>query len=211
MGWNYMISIAIADDHGLFAEGVRNALHTQPDFDVKLVTKSGDELLRGLGEAPVDVALVDYEMPGGGAALVGALPPATRSIVVTMYPEAADSLTEAGAALVLSKSVPLSTLAAAIRAVHAGADVDEEHLESTLAEYSQPKLDPGAEALTDREVEVLRMLARGVSSTEDLAQALFISQKTVKNHLASIFQKLAVSDRTQAAIEAIRLGIAEPR
>jgi two-component system response regulator DegU len=72
-------------------------------------------------------------------------------------------------------------------------------------------LDPGAAALTEREREILQLLAKGVSSTEDLADRLFISQKTVKNHLASIFQKLSVADRTQAAIEAIRLGIARPK
>ena len=77
--------------------------------------------------------------------------------------------------------------------------------------YRRPTLDPGAAALTDRETEILSLLAKGVSSTEDLADRLFISQKTVKNHLASIFSKLSVADRTQAAIEAIRLGIAKPK
>jgi DNA-binding CsgD family transcriptional regulator len=72
--------------------------------------------------------------------------------------------------------------------------------------YAEPELDPGAASLTDREKEILHHLARGVSATDELAEILFISQKTVKNHLASIFQKLAVSDRTQAAIEAIRWG-----
>ena len=68
----------------------------------------------------------------------------------------------------------------------------------------------GAASLTEREKEILQLLAVGVSATDELAERLYISQKTVKNHLASIFQKLAVSDRTQAAIEAIRLGIARP-
>jgi two-component system response regulator DegU len=83
--------------------------------------------------------------------------------------------------------------------------------EADLTAYRNPALDPGAAALTEREREILQLLAKGVSSTEDLADRLFISQKTVKNHLASIFQKLSVADRTQAAIEAIRLGIARPK
>ncbi len=82
---------------------------------------------------------------------------------------------------------------------------------AALRSNSQPVLDEGAASLTEREKEILTLLAKGVSSTEDLAERLFISQKTVKNHLASIFTKLAVSDRTQAAIEAIRLGLTKPK
>lgn len=207
-----MISIAIADDHALFAEGLRNALQTQPDFLVKIMVASGQALLDELENEPVDVALVDYEMPGGGADLIRALPTTSRKVVVTMYPEAWSELLDAGADLVLSKSTPLLTLGAAIRAVHAGVDVPQgPERDSILESFIQPQLDPGARSLTERETQLLQVLASGVSSTEELAEALFISQKTVKNHLASIFSKLAVSDRTQAAIEAIRLGIANPR
>jgi two-component system response regulator DegU len=109
-----------------------------------------------------------------------------------------------------SKGAPLSDLAAAIRAVAAGEDLYTTGNE-VLERFRRPVLDPGAAALTDREIEILQLLARGVSSTEDLADRLFISQKTVKNHLASVFQKLSVADRTQAAIEAIRLGLARPK
>ena len=106
------------------------------------------------------------------------------------------------------------TLAAAIRAVADGENLieyDDEKRDETLERYMSAKLDPGAEALTPREVELLQLLANGVSATDELADRLYISQKTVKNHLASIFQKLAVADRTQAAIEAIRLGFSNPK
>jgi DNA-binding NarL/FixJ family response regulator len=86
----------------------------------------------------------------------------------------------------------------------------DEERDEVLETYREAELDPGAAALTAREREILQLLAAGVSATDELADRLYISQKTVKNHLASIFQKLAVSDRTQAAIEAIRLGIARP-
>jgi DNA-binding NarL/FixJ family response regulator len=115
-----------------------------------------------------------------------------------------------GAKGLLSKGTSLTDLAAGIRAVNAGEilfEISNDHLRS----FARPTLDPGAAALTEREKEILQLLAKGVSSTEDLADRLFISQKTVKNHLASIFQKLSVADRTQAAIEAIRLGIAKPK
>jgi len=120
----------------------------------------------------------------------------------------------AGAMGFFSKGVPLATLAAAIRAVADGEmliEYDEETHDEVLARYMSAKLDPGAQALTPREVELLQLLASGVSATDELAERLYISQKTVKNHLASIFQKLAVADRTQAAIEAIRLGLANPQ
>jgi DNA-binding NarL/FixJ family response regulator len=207
-----MIRIAIADDHALFAEGVRDALHTQPDLVVKIVESNGIALQEAMTESAVDVALVDFEMPGGGLDLIRSLSGKCKVIVVTMYPEGAAGGPEAGAAGILTKSTPLLTLAAAIRAVNAGIDLpDGDDLAVLVARYSKPVLDPGAESLTEREIELLQVLARGISSTEELAETLYISQKTVKNHLASIFSKLAVSDRTQAAIEAIRLGIASPR
>ena len=120
---------------------------------------------------------------------------------------------KAGAKGFFSKGVPLNTLAAAVRAVADGKaliDLEDHERDEVLDEYSEAQLDPGAASLTEREKEILRLLAVGVSATDELADRLYISPKTVKNHLASIFQKLAVSDRTQAAIEAIRLGIARP-
>ena len=120
---------------------------------------------------------------------------------------------KAGAKGFFSKGVPLNTLAAAVRAVADGKvliDLEDHERDKVLDEYSEARLDPGAASLTEREKEILRLLAVGVSATDELADRLYISPKTVKNHLASIFQKLAVSDRTQAAIEAIRLGIARP-
>jgi DNA-binding NarL/FixJ family response regulator len=114
----------------------------------------------------------------------------------------------AGAAGFMSKSTPLPDLAAAIRAVWDGKDLMADNsLGDTLDEYRQPHLDEGAAALTKREREVLKLLASGVSSTDDLAAELFISNKTVKNHLASIYDKLAITDRAQAVVEAIRLGL----
>ena len=98
--------------------------------------------------------------------------------------------------------------AAAIRAVWDGQNLlDDDALDQTLDRYRQPHLDEGAAALTDREREVLKLLASGVSSTPDLANELFISPQTVKNHLASIYDKLAIVDRAQAVVEAIRLGL----
>ena len=73
--------------------------------------------------------------------------------------------------------------------------------------FSSPTLSSRAEAITDREKDVLKCLVAGISGTEDIADELYISQKTVKNHLASIYLKLGVNDRTQAAVEAMKLGL----
>jgi len=208
-----MIRVTIADDHTLFADGLSEALTALPDIRVVGVAASGQELLEKLKAQPADVVLVDLEMPGlDGLGALNQMPAGSKAIVVSMHdnPERRLSARKAGALGMFSKGAPLSDLAAAIRAVAAGEDLYEAG-NDVLERFRRPVLDPGAAALTDREIEILQLLARGVSSTEDLADRLFISQKTVKNHLASVFQKLSVADRTQAAIEAIKLGLARPK
>jgi DNA-binding NarL/FixJ family response regulator len=210
------IRVAIADDHQLFVEGLRGALDTMPDLRVVVIAGSTDELISQLRTQPAEVALVDLEMPGGGLEAIRRLgSTSTPSIVVSMHvtPHSIEEARAAGAAAVFTKSAPLGDLAAAVRAVASGhrlIDLDGTALAAELERYGRPALDPGAASLTHREVELLTLLAQGVSATDELAERLFISQKTVKNHLASIFQKLAVADRTQAAVEAIRLGLGNP-
>lgn len=211
-----MIRVMIADDHQLFAEGLSQALNLLPDAHVVGVVDSGPALERALNGQPAEVAIVDIEMPGGdGIDAIAGIGRRTRAIVVSMHAsdEQRQRAVRAGARGFFSKGVPLATLAAAIRAVAEGEDLislDDAKRDEVLDHYGEARLDPGAASLTDREREILQLLAVGVSATDELAGRLYISQKTVKNHLASIFQKLAVSDRTQAAIEAIRLGIARP-
>ncbi len=212
-----MIRVMIADDHQLFAEGLSRALDGIPDTRVVGVVDSGSALGEALENQPAEVCIVDIEMPGGdGIEAIAGLDSRFRSIVVSMHAseEQKARAKDAGAMGFFSKGVPLATLAAAIRAVAGGEvliDYDDAARDEVLGRYMSAKLDPGAEALTPREVELLQLLASGVSATDELAERLYISQKTVKNHLASIFQKLAVADRTQAAIEAIRLGFANPQ
>lgn len=211
-----MIRVMIADDHKLFAEGLSQALDSLPDARVVGVVGSGPALDEALMNQPAEVSIVDIEMPGGdGIDTISELGRRTQAIVVSMHAsdEQRARAKKAGAKGFFSKGVPLNTLAAAVRAVADGKaliDLEDHERDEVLDEYSEAQLDPGAASLTEREKEILRLLAVGVSATDELADRLYISPKTVKNHLASIFQKLAVSDRTQAAIEAIRLGIARP-
>lgn len=209
-----MIRVWIADDHTLFAQGLSRALDAVPDIRVVGVAATASELLDGITNQPAEVVITDLEMPGGGGAAVLKSLTATPSIVVSMHADNAqrEAAAKLGAAGFFSKSAPLSTISAAVRAVANGERLNATEVAETdeiLAQYSLPELDPGAASLTEREREILTHLAKGVSATDELAEILFISQKTVKNHLASIFQKLAVSDRTQAAVEAIRLGLAD--
>ncbi|MGA7272038.1 MAG: response regulator transcription factor [Acidimicrobiia bacterium] len=207
-----MIRVWIADDHTLFAQGLRRGLEALPDIRVVGLAATGTELLEGIKTQPAEVCIADLEMPGGGGAAILKGIHDTPVIIVSMHADETErkAAATAGAAGFFSKSAPLSVIASAIRAVAAGERLDildQTANDPVLEQYSEPELDPGAASLTDREREILAHLARGVSATDELAEMLFISQKTVKNHLASIFQKLAVSDRTQAAVEAIRLGL----
>lgn len=211
-----MIRVMIADDHKLFAEGLSQALNSLPDARVVGVVDSGPALEEALDSQPAEVSIVDIEMPGGdGIDTIAAFGRQSKAIVVSMHAddEQRERAVKAGARGFFSKGVPLTTLAAAVRAVADGQnllDLNDEERDELLETYREAQLDPGAASLTAREREILQLLAAGVSATDELSDRLYISPKTVKNHLASIFQKLAVSDRTQAAIEAIRLGIAKP-
>ncbi len=207
-----MIEVIVADDHTLFAEGISQALAALPDLRVVGTATTGSELIELAGSIRSDVLLIDLEMPDiSGIEALQQIGDAVPAIIVTMHATAPrrKQAGEAGARGFLSKSAPLPDLAAAVRAVAAGEDLlegDPTTLREILERYDRPTLDPGAEALTPREREILRLLGEGISLTEELAERLFISPKTVKNHLASIYEKLGINDRTQAAVEAIRLG-----
>jgi DNA-binding NarL/FixJ family response regulator len=212
-----MIRVLIADDHQMFADGLSGALDSVPDIEVVGVLDDGTGVAAAVEEMVPHVVLVDLEMPKmGGIDAIRSISGDTPVIVVTMHAGADQQreAVEAGAVGFLPKSAPLVDLAAAIRAAAAGVSLEwssDAERDTVLAAHRTPKLDPGAQSLTAREVELLTLLGQGVSSTEELADRLFISQKTVKNHLASIFSKLSISDRTQAAVEAIRLGFSKPK
>ncbi len=210
-----VISVVIADDHRLLLEGLAQALEAVPDLRVAGTAENGEELLRLVDEVGPDVLLVDLEMPVlGGLDALARLADPPPAVMVTMY--AGDDerrrAADAGAVGFLSKSTPLPVLAAAVRAAAAGeVFIAEGTADAVLERHREAVLDSGAASLTKREREVLGLLASGITSTDELADLLYISQKTVKNHLANIYEKLAVVDRAQAAVEAIRLGIrAEP-
>jgi len=206
---NTVIRVVIADDHQLMLDGLSQALDSLPDISVVGTAVDGVDLERVVKATRPDVLLVDVEMKTmSGLAAIRKIEDLPPTLVVTMHTadDYGNSAIEAGAKGFLSKGLPLPALAAAIRAANTGYGsfiVDE----TDLSEFRAPTLSVRAEAITERERDVLRCLVQGISSTEDIADELYISQKTVKNHLASIYEKLGVNDRAQAVVEAIKLGL----
>ncbi|HHC08104.1 MAG TPA: response regulator transcription factor [Actinobacteria bacterium] len=205
------IRVVIADDHHLLLDGLRRALGGLPDIEVVGTVSDGGRVAEVVERLRPDVLLLDIEMPGkSGLAALRELSEPPPTVVVTMHAdeEHRRRAREAGASCFLSKAAPLDDLAAAVRAARAGVRViDADDPVAALDAHREARLGGDADTLTAREREVLRLLARGISGTAEIAEELYISQKTVKNHLASIFEKLHVSDRAQAAVEAIRLGL----
>lgn len=202
------IRVVVADDHPVVREGLRAMLDAEPDVDVVGEAGSGEEAVRLAADLRPDVVLMDLRMPGvdGVSAtdrIVGAR--LARVLVVTTYDTDSDILraVEAGATGYLLKDTPRRQLADAVRAAARG--------ETVLASPVAAKLvtrvrGPVPEALTPREVEVLRQVARGLSNAE-VGRALLISEATVKTHLIRVFDKLGVGDRTAAVTVAMSRGI----
>jgi DNA-binding NarL/FixJ family response regulator len=205
------IRVVIADDHQLMLDGLRTALDSLPDIEVVGTVTDGSMLSDSVAGLSPDVLLVDVEMPGvSGIAAIKSIDPLPPTLVVTMH--TADdyerAAAEAGAVGFLSKGLPLPDLAAAIRAAFDNQILlGAPDLDAVLEQYRTPQLSRRAETVTSRERDVLRCLVQGISSTDDIADELYISQKTVKNHLASIYEKLGVNDRAQAVVEAMKLGL----
>lgn len=203
------IRILVVDDHPVVRAGIRGMLNSQQDMTVIGETGDGKSGLAMVKQHRPDVVLLDLRMPEyGGLWLIENMKSdniPSRVLVLTTYDTDAEVFRaiEAGATGYLLKDCPRETLFAAIRAAAAG--------ESTLAPKVAAKLmakvrASGAEALSLREIEVLRKVARGTTNRE-IARQLRISEATVKTHLIHIYGKLGVSDRTSAVTRALELGI----
>lgn len=216
-----MIRIVLVDDHPVVREGIRAMLGAEDDFEVVGQASDGAEAVRVVTELRPDLVLMDLRMPGvdgveATRSILAALP-GTRVIVLTTYETDSDILraVEAGAAGYLLKDIAPQQLTAAVRAAARGETVLAPSAASTLmAQFSSgaagTRSGPGTPVpqLSDREVEVLRLVAVG-STNAEIGRQLYISETTVKTYLARAFEKLGVSDRTVAAVKAVELGLIE--
>jgi DNA-binding NarL/FixJ family response regulator len=213
------IRVVIADDHPVVREGLRSFLASRPGLDVVGEAADADGLVDAAERLQPDVALVDLMMPGGGIEAIHRLqslaaPP--RALVLTSFvgDDQVIPALRAGAVGYLLKDVDPADLEAAIRTVHAGGALLSPSMAArVIDEVRTPR--PAASAddlldrLTPREREVLAALAQGHTNRE-IAAELYVSEKTVKTHVSSVLAKLRVADRTQAALYAVRHGLADP-
>jgi DNA-binding NarL/FixJ family response regulator len=200
------IRVLCVDDHPLLREGISAIINSQPDMSLVGEAANGNEAIQKFREHQPDVTLMDLRLPdmSGIDALIAIRAdfPEARVVMLTTFEgdvEIQRSL-EAGARGYLLKSMPPKELVEGIRQVHAGKKRVPAELAAQLAEHM------GEEALTEREVQVLRHIAGG-NRNRDIAERLFISEETVKVHIKHIMEKLGAADRTQAVAIAVRRGI----
>ena len=208
------IKIIIADDHPVVREGLSAMLAREEDILVVAEAKDGREAVKMASKHSPDIVLMDLRMPEmDGVEAIRHLKeqnPEIQVIILTTYDDDEDIFRgiEAGARAYLLKDAPREELFKAIRAVSRGESLIDPSITGRvldrLTKLSQQVQTP--EILSDRELEVLTLIARGTSNKE-IADTLTISESTVKTHIQSIFHKLEVNDRTEAVTEALKRGI----
>ncbi|CAM3757211.1 response regulator [Streptomyces albus] len=205
------IRVLLVDDHQVVRRGLRTFLEVQDDIEVVGEAADGDEGVARAEELRPDVVLMDVKMPGTDGVeslrLLRERGNQARVLIVTSFTEQRTVVPalRAGAAGYVYKDVDPDALAGAIRSVHAGHVLLQPEVAGALLSDDQGGAGRGP-ALTEREREVLGLIADGRSNRE-IARALVLSEKTVKTHVSNILMKLDVADRTQAALWAVRHGL----
>jgi DNA-binding NarL/FixJ family response regulator len=203
------IRLLIADDHSLLRDGLKKILALQQDIEVLADAADGREALRLAVQLRPDIVLMDINMPQlngiEATRLITANCPEARVIALTIHDEEeyVHELIRAGVSAYLLKDIDAGSLVETIRAVFRGEAVFHPKVTRKLLDEVQRQGSQETERLSQRETEVLTLLACGRSNRE-IAHELFISEKTVKFHITNIFRKIGVSDRTQAALYAVK-------
>jgi two-component system NarL family response regulator len=208
------IRVLICDDHALFRRGLIMVLESEEGIEVVAEAEDGEEAIRRAEEAAPDVVLMDVRMPRmSGIEATRAISeavPAAKILMLTVSDEEEDlyEAVKAGATGYLLKEISIEEVANAIRAVVTGQSLISPSMASkllsefnNLAKQAQQKVI--APKLTDRELQVLKLVAQGMSNRE-AAETLFISENTVKNHVRNILEKLHLHSRMEAVVYAVR-------
>src|SRR5215470_13978692 len=217
------IRTLIVDDHALFRRGLEIVLVTEPDIEVVGEAGDGAEAVEKASTSLPDVVLMDVRMPrSSGIEVCRAIKdvaPSARIIILTMSDEEDDlfEAIKAGASGYLLKDIPLDEVAEAVRSVHGGQSLISPSMAGKLLtefaalarrENTEPPQQVPAPKLTDREMQVLKLVARGLNN-RDIAKELFISDNTVKNHVRNILEKLQIHSRMEAVMVAVREKLIE--
>ena len=212
------IKVLIVDDHAVLRQALKMLLENQPEVDVVGDASNGREALEACERLHPDVVLMDMVMPGlnglEATRQIRRRLPKVKVLILTGYMEDEQILAalRAGASGYVVKKSDVEELLLGIQTVHRGntyfssAISEGDAVQDYLWQAKKPESKTGYDLLTSREREVLQLIADGCS-TPEVAAKLYISQKTVKNHLASIYEKLNARDRTQAVLIGMRMGI----
>jgi two-component system NarL family response regulator len=215
------IRVLVVDDHALFRRGLEMVLAQESDIDVVGEAADGAEAVELARELTPDVVLMDVRMPrrGGIEACTGIkdVTPTTKIVMLTISDEEADlyDAIKAGASGYLLKEISIDEVASAIRAVHGGQSLISPSMASkllnefaTLIKRGDERQHVPAPRLTERELEVLKLVAKGLNN-RTIAEQLFISENTVKNHVRNILEKLQLHSRMEAVVYAVREKLLE--
>ena len=215
------LRVLVCDDHALFRRGLQMVLEQEPDLELVGEASDGVEAVQKAQELMPDVVLMDVRMPRrSGIEAAGDIKdmlPHVKILMLTISDEEADlyEAIKAGASGYLLKEIPIDEVAEAIRSVWAGQSRISPSMASKLltefaamSKASSEKPQVPAPRLTDREMEVLKLVAQGLNN-RDIAKRLFISENTVKNHIRNILEKLHLHSRMEAVVYAVREKLLE--
>jgi DNA-binding NarL/FixJ family response regulator len=216
-----LIRVVIADDHALFRRGLEMVLGSEPDIKVVAEANDGRQAVDAAVEHMPDLVLMDVRMPSStgidATKLIKDHAPHIKILMLTISDEEEDlyEAIKAGASGYLLKEISIDEVADAIRKVHAGQSLISPSMASKLltefaamARKDEEKQQMPAPRLTDREMEVLTLVAQGLNN-RDIARKLFISENTVKNHVRNILEKLHLHSRMEAVVYAVREKLLE--
>jgi two-component system NarL family response regulator len=215
------IRVLVVDDHAVFRRGLQMVLEQEPDIEVVGEASDGAEAVTMASNTAPDIVLLDVRMPKRGGidactAIKDAVP-SVAIIMLTISDEEADlyDAIKAGAVGYLLKDIPIDEVATAVRAVRGGQSYISPSMASklltefaTMVRRSDERQQLPAPKLTDREMEVLKLVAKGLNN-RDIAKQLFISENTVKNHIRNILEKLQLHSRMEAVVYAVREKLLE--